>query len=250
MNCYPIKLSAVLFLVFLRIPGFCQSVEKEGNPDPYTSDWYFLPPVEIFIDSAMIYSPLIKYWQSETEIQGIEIRKTRKSWATRIGIEADARYGTIDNLFVNQSGISVPNEFSTTQTTRYNAGLSLKLPLSELISKQNDNKIARLRYEQSMIKKEEIEQDVRLTVIEQYNKTVLARKILKIAGENKENYFVQVNSAEADYKKGNLDITVYGKINENFLKSEIEYETALEAYQTSLTMLQEITGIEINLMKK
>jgi outer membrane protein TolC len=250
MNRFNPKFFLILLLLLCGIPAFSQIQEKADNSALIAEESYSLPPVEVFIDSAMVYSPLINYWERETEIQGIEVRKTHKSWADRIGIEADARYGTIDNLFVNQSGVSVPNEFSTTQTLRYNAGLSLKLPISELIFKQNDNKIARLRYEQSLMKKEEIEQNIRQNVIIQYNKTILAQRVLKIAGENKENYFVQVNSAETDYKKGNLDVTAYGKINENFLKSEIDFETALEAYQTSLAILQEITGVQINHLKK
>jgi outer membrane protein TolC len=246
MNSLRKGFSTILIFTAICLPAVAQSPESTGIYDSVSYEQPdFLPPIQLFIDSALVYSPLVRYWQSESEIQDQETKRTRKSWADRLGVEADAKYGTIDNIYLNQATTGSGNLYNSTQTMRYNAGLSVKLPLSEFFNKKNSNQIAKLRYEQSMIKKEEIEQEVRRNVIVQYNKTILNQKVLKISGQSRENCFVDLKSAEIIYKKGNLSMTEFGRINENYMKAQIEYETAWEEFMTSLTLLQEISGIKI-----
>jgi len=230
------------FLLFTT-DAFTQETGMETPSEKYLPEEINLPPLHAVIDSALANSPIVLFWSKESEIQDQEIRQTRKSWAGRIDIQADVRYGTIDNILVNQNGLTTSDIYQSSQSMRYNAGMALKLPISEIINKSHANKIEKLRYEQVLIKLEETRQDIRNQAIMQYNQTLLAGELLQIAGENLQNWFVQTKTAELDFKNGNIEITDYGRINENYLKSRVDYETAREKFHTALALLQELTGI-------
>lgn len=232
-----------LCLSVISTGTFAQLTDKEMLPERSLPDEISLPPLQAVIDSALVHSPLIQFWETESEIQDQEIRQTRKSWAGRIDIQADVRYGTIDNILVNQSGITTSDIYQSSQSMRYNAGMALKLPISEVLSKSHANKIEKLKYEQVLFKLEETRQDIRNQAIMQYNHTLLRGQLLRISGENMQNWYVQAKTAELDFKNGNIEITEYGRINENYLKSQVDYETAKEQFNTALALLQELTGI-------
>lgn len=136
---------------------------------------------------------------------------------------------------------------STNKQTRYSTGLSLKLPISEILSWKQEMKIGEQTLEQTKYEKERLVEKLRKLMIIQYNDLILRHKILIISNNNLQSHNLQLNMIEKEFAINKVNIGEVARIKEMQSKSEIEFETAKSEFNTSFQLLQEITGVKFNL---
>lgn len=136
---------------------------------------------------------------------------------------------------------------TTNKQTRYSTGFSIKLPISEILSRKHEIRIGEESLVQTRMEKEKLTEELRKLVIIQYNDLILKHKVLLIINNNLLSQNLQLLMTEKEFLNNKIDVGELARIREMQSKSQIEYETAKTAFNTSYQLLQEITGVKFNL---
>jgi len=243
------KISSLLLLIATSALSVAQSTL---GLDPGSMHELFIkkiPTLEALIDSTCKNSPILKSQQSYIDINELRLKISKKEWVRNINIESSFQYGRFGNILLNpDSEDPLANSvLSTNKQTRYSTGLSLKLPISEIVSRKQEMKIGEQTLEQNKFEKERLIEELRKLVIIQYNDLVLKHKILIISNSNLQSQNLQLKMIEKEFAINKVNIEEVARIKEIQSKSEIEFETAKSEFNTSFQLLQEITGVKFNL---
>lgn len=247
MNILINKIAPFFILIFSVSMAWAQDyhdvLEKSLNNNKIENQ---LPPLQQLLDSAETHSPLLKMYDSDVIIQELKIKSEKKDWMKSLGFQAGARYGLFDNLILKEDLGVEDLKTSTTEQTRYNLGLYLKIPLSSILDKNNqeiaEEEVNRIKYQKANSALE-----LRKLIIVQYNNVVKAYKSMVIRINELETYRIQMIRAEKDYQNGQINVAEYARLKDFYLNSKLDLENNKVEFVTALQLLQETVGININL---
>ncbi|HZL12496.1 MAG TPA: TolC family protein [Prolixibacteraceae bacterium] len=207
-----------------------------------------IPSLESLIDSACINSPILKSQQASIDINQLRLKITKNEWIRNISIESSYQYGMFGNVLLNPDSTDplANSVLTTNKQTRYSTGLSIKLPISEIISRKHQIQIGEETLQQTELEKEKLTEELRKLVIIQYNDLMLKHKILLISNNNLQSQNLQLQMTEKEFLNNKVNVSEFARIREMQTKSEIEFETAKSAFNTSFQILQEITEVKFN----
>ena len=203
-----------------------------------------LPTLQQLQDSAVKHSPLLKIINSNVVIQQLKIKSEKRVWMKSLGFEAGAKYGLFDNLILTEDLGYQDLATSTTEQTRYNLGVYLRIPLSTII----DNSNVKLATEEKNKLKYEIASNIkelRQLIIIQYNNIIKAHKAVVMRTTHAQSYQAQMYRADKDYENGKINIAEYVRLQDLALSAQIELENSKIELLTALQLLQETVGIKI-----
>lgn len=247
MNILINKIVPFFILIFSVSIAWAQDyhdvLEKSLNNNKIENQ---LPPLQQLLDSAETHSPLLKMYDSDVIIQELKIKSEKKDWMKSLGFQAGARYGLFDNLILKEDLGVEDLKTSTTEQTRYNLGLYLKIPLSSILDK-NNQKIAEEEVNRIKYQKANSALELRKLIIVQYNNVVKAYKSMVIRINDLETYRIQMIRAEKDYQNGQINVAEYARLKDFYLNSKLDLENNKVEFVTALQLLQETAGININL---
>ena len=211
-----------------------------------------IPSVEIFIQSAVKNSPLLKI--SDNDIQEIfeKIKIEKKSWSDYFFIEGDIRYGLYNQLIANQqTGVSTVDYGLKTanQQFTYYGGVSLKLPISKFLSKKSQIKILNNNLSESKQRKEQTERELINLVIEEYYKLIKSYQVLQVNQNVMEALKITYMKVQKDLANGLIDLNEYSTFLISKAKVEEGYYNAKNDYYTQYKKIQVLTGINLNSKK-
>lgn len=216
-------------------------LEKDGIQN-------LIPSLEALLDSAERHSPLLKVYDSEIVIQQLKIKSEKREWMESLGFQAGARYGLFDNLILKETLDIEDLAVSTTEQTRYDIGIFLKIPLSSIADKSNIQ-IAKEEGNRLKFQKLNTLSELRKLVIIQYNNVIKAQKKLLINSQQVETYKIQMIRAEKDYENGIIDIAEFSRLNNLYTTALINREDTKVEFITALQLLRETTATNIHLKK-
>lgn len=243
------KIGYLILLIGISMFSVAQTTEVT---DIGTANEQFrkkIPSLEALIDSTCKNSPILKSQQSNIDINELRLKISKNEWIKNINIESSFQYGMFGNILLNPDAEDplANSVLSTNKQTRYSTGLSIKLPISEIVSRRHEIRIGEETVEQTKLEKEKLTEELRKLVIIQYNDLILKHKILLISNNNLQSQNLQLTMTEKEFTNNKVNIGEVARIREMQSKSEIEFETAKSAFNTSFQLLQEITGVKFNL---
>ena len=240
-----------LFCIVALLIICCLSVSAQSaKPDSSTSDSLFtfkkLPPLNDFIESALINSPILKSSDLQIEEMFEKIKKEKKSWTDFVFIDANAKYGLFNQL-------SIPHQSSGTDLSvkdareqfNYYAGLTIRLPISNFITKKNEINILNKNLSESKARREQIKLEITQLVIDEYYK-------LKNLSQSMLYNQEIVQAMDVNYVKAKKDISI-GTINMfDFNGALIAKQKALDTYSkvenefyAQFFKIQVLTGLKL-----
>jgi len=172
-----------------------------------------LPPLATLQAQAEENSPLLKIHDANIVINQLRVNSEKREWMRSLGFEAGAKYGLFDNLILKEDlGIDevVAN---TTEQTRYNIGLYLKIPISSIIDKSRVD-LAVAERDRVLLEKEATLKELRQLVIVQYGNIVKAYRNIVILNNSVEVYRVQMVRAEKDFTNGKITVDEFARLND------------------------------------
>jgi len=238
----------VFFLIFL-IPACLLSQEYDNLSSQKEDIIKMLPPLRDLIDSAERNSPLLKMIEADLVIQKLKTISSKREWMNNIGFEANVRYGygLLDNFVISQNFGS--DLYYQNVETRYNVGLFLKIPLSNVYDRSS-TKISIKEQEKAKYQLEKTLNELRQLIIVQYNNVVKAHRTLGLRTESLALYQIQAERAEKDYLNGQISISEYARLKEMLTVSLMNLEENKIEFITALQLLQEAVGIKIVLKQQ
>jgi outer membrane protein TolC len=135
---------------------------------------------------------------------------------------------------------------STTEQTRYNLGIFLKIPLSSIADKSKV-KLASVEADLVLLEKESTLKELRQLVIVQYGNLVKAYRNIVILNNSVEVYRIQMIRAEKDFTNGKLTVDEYARLNDMLSRATANLEDTKVEYFVALKLLEETVGVNIKI---
>jgi len=246
------KLSIKIILTVVIFSFTTLSVKSQINTDVPTPDSLLireeLPPLNIFIESALQKSPLLQVSDRQIAQLFEKIKMEKKSWTDFIFFDANAKYGLYNQLTVTDIGTDGSDNVgvsSNKEQLNYFVGISLRMPISKIANKHNELKILNESLEEKKNQKEEIRNQLTQLVIEEYYKLFYLHKSLKINQGMLQAFSVTQLKSERDLKSGIMSMEDYNSVLVQKGKTEDTYFKTQSEYYAQYKKLQILTGINI-----
>lgn len=239
----------IYFLLVTRLSGYAQESKSFDllNDDIES----ILPPLKTIIDSAITNNPYVKFRDLQIEANRSKLRSDRSLWVKNIGIQSDVRYGTFDNFSTNTAEGQNPSLLATRSNQfNYGVGAYIKFPIYDIVNRKNQIKFSQAELEQAQNMAELQRDELRQTVIKQYNEVILNQRLYKISSKYLETCRISMEMVEKEFLNGVVNITEYSRISDIFSKTQSDYESAKINFRTSFMILEEIVGFKFNLTNK
>jgi len=201
-----------------------------------------VPTLGKAIDMALEHSPLLKVKDVEKAIKIYQLKSTRKEWLDYIGMEGYWKYGTIDNVTIQEIDNSMVPTTYTGINTRFATGVYIKMSCFSFLDHRNKVLQAQEAIDKSNYEREIAQDEIRKLVIQQYNEYLLAKKILLVKTKSKVAIEIQLQKAEQDYENGNINIYELTKVMESSNKLMGEYQKAVTGFRVAYLMLMDLIG--------
>ncbi|WP_168136448.1 TolC family protein [Draconibacterium orientale] len=205
-----------------------------------------IPSISELQALAIENSPLLKLYDADIVIREMKVQLLRREWMNGLGVEAGVKYGLFDNLVISQDLGYDQSQAQTTEQTRYNLGITWKLPLLSLAGGKNKS-MAIAEKEKAQYQREASVKELKELIIIQYGNIIRAHRKLVIYIAAVESMRTQMIEADVNYKNGIIDMADYARLQNMQLNAEISYEEAKTELITAMRILQENIGTEINL---
>ncbi len=244
-------------IIKLILPVFLASIPFLGKPQVNTDSnaehtikqnaiQKKLPPLENLLDSAELYSPLLKIIDADILIQELIVKSEKKDWLSYFSMNGSAKYGRFDNLIIREDLGMEDVGVSNSEQTRYSLGLSIDIPFESVFDRSN-SQIAQNEKIKLMHEREKTIQDLRKLVIVQYSNLVNAHNKLVILTSQMETEKILLYDTKLNYQKGLLKLADYSKQKNAVLDLELSMEESRVQFRTALLILQETIGIKLKL---
>jgi outer membrane protein TolC len=230
-----LRLSFIIFILFAELNA--QEIDKNRDFAE------LLPPLEALIDSAIEKNSFIEYRDLQIVINDLQLKSAKIDWTRSVGVQASYGYGNFYNNSISSETSSGSTIESSRSEIKYLAAVSLNIPLYSILNRKSDIKRARVEKEQAESMARLQRDELRQLVIKQYNTVILNQRLLKIKTKYFETAALSLQIADKQFLNGVIPVDEYARLNQIFASAEADYETARSEFQTSLLILQEITGL-------
>ncbi len=207
-----------------------------------------LPPLDTLIAMAKDFSPFLKVTVSEQQYRDGVVSAEQRAWLEYINFEAGYNYGIFDNLSNSQiAGDPQSQTLFSTEQSRYNVGVSLRLPLSAIINRKARIKSAKGESEKARFETQVAEVELEQKVVELYNDLLKRHRLFFISGSIVDNFRVQSIRAEKDFANGVINITEYTRLQQMLNQATMNFELQRSDFISSVMALENIIGTDLNI---
>ena len=228
MKTKPTKIVSFIFCLFI---GLQVHYSQNSIKKPFTAD--SIPPLQVFMDSAMANSPAIKMYETQIVQNQCQIELLKYSWMKEIYMVADSKYGKYGN-----------GQPTDQMTLGYGAGALIKVPISAIVGNSQRKKIAKMELNESIYNKEVLISELKKLIIRQYNETVYKKQIMSIRVEALEVASISQKLSEKEFKGGLVHVDQYSRVSEIYYAQMQLLEQCKMELKTSLSILLEMCGIK------
>lgn len=228
------------------------TAQQQRKFDPLRDDiTQLLPPLSALLDSAFIHDPGLKFSELQSIIDKGNLRTFQTQWTQDLGVQANAGYGTFDYLYNNNVGGSTQQTTTLKQNeSQYGVGGFFRLPLSDLVNRKNQIRIAKAMIQQAQTLSETRKNEIRELVIKQYNDMVVKQRVLKIKSKYLETSRINTQMAEKGFVKGAISVDDYSRVSEIGSRTETDFETARMDFINSYMIMEVMTGLKFNIINE
>jgi len=245
------RIIGFFFLLATALPGlYAQVKDTTYLFNPIVDDITLrIPPLEDLIDSAIVHSPYLKYVDADIYINKYQEKSAKREWMSNLYLDANIATDYYDGLTNNTTSLGDINSVLTNQdNSRYLIGVSIRMPMDDLWDRRNRVKAARKLVERTISERDFRIQEIRKSIIEQYNKLIINQRILKIANDNQIFMSLQMAMAEKEFLNGQLTLYELARLNEMNRKAVTDFEYARIDFYNAYMILQELVGIKFNVI--
>jgi len=227
--------------------GTGESVDlDDGDFNPLTDDiTKKIPTLEMLIDSAIINSHRLKYWDKEISKKEYALKSTKRDWSKNFMLGGEVKEGSWTSLvFVdNQDGTRVGTLGNTSQS-RYSIGLTMRVPILSVWDRGNQIKLGKMDIESVIEKKLEDEKAIRAEVINLYNELVIQQNMMMLDIDNIEFATLTAEMADKQFENGEISLPDLSRVRDNLARARYRYVRTKLGFVNAYVMLQETTGIK------
>jgi outer membrane protein TolC len=240
--------SLLLFALPFKLDAQDIKVSNENVFNPITDDiTKKIPSLDVLIDSALINSHRLKYWDKEIKITEYELKSIKRDWSKSVTLQGMVSEGAWTSLvFIQDEYGNEVGTLGTTNQGRQTVSINLRLPILDLWDRGNLIKIGKMRVERNMEKMLEDRQNIRANVINLYNDLIIQQNMLKLDIDNIEFSELTAEMADREFQNGKIGLDDLSRIRDNLARARYRYVDSKTGFINAYVMLQELTGIKFN----
>ena len=207
-----------------------------------------LPPLDTLIQMAKDFSPFIKVTVSEQQYRDGVVSAEQRAWLEYINLEAGYNYGIFDNLSNQQiAGDPQSQTLFSTEQSRYNVGVSIRLPLSAIINRRARILSAKGEAEKARFETRVAEVELEQKVQYLYNTVLKNHRMYYVSNSIVDSYRVQSLRAEKDFSTGIINVTEYTRLQQMLNQATMNFELHRSEFIASVMALENIIGAELDI---
>jgi outer membrane protein TolC len=239
------KLSLAIFMALHGLVAFAQTSPPQANEwekKLFISE-YALP---LLIEAAIANAPELQNAEAMKQVAQEQRKIVQKNFYSNFSINSAYQYGSFANFgALGPDQKSNFNAFNLPVRSQYFAGLSLALPLGQLLSRHHQIKIQDLTISQAEGNKEIAERTIRQNVIVMYQNIVLAKAQLELQQEAYQTAVVSNELASKQFRNGSILIDAMSTVQQAYSTTAVALQSAKVNYETSILMMEEVIGTKI-----
>lgn len=205
-----------------------------------------LPPLDTLLNVAERYSPLLKEQDGHITLAKLNEQVQRRDWMRHLGANVGWSYGQFDALTVNPDA-AVGVATTTSSQNRYSIGAFFKVPLFSVINRGNAIQQTQIEQEQARYRRQSQAIELRKLVITQYQALVRAHRLFLISNNSFQTVKLQAERTEREFVDGLITVSEYSRIYDMLISATEALETRKIEFVTNYLLLEEITGVKLNL---
>ena len=236
-----------LFTLMVFSLNFTEAQTIEYNNVSINGSEFEFPPLKAVIDSVLKRNAMLKFRKNHIGVKESTLESERIYWTRNMGLQADGRYGTLNNFSSNEDGVS--NTAYSTLSTQYNysVGFYIKFPVFDMLNRKNQISLAKFEVDEAKNMADFQEDEIRQTVIKLYQDLILKQKLLLIRSKSLSDGKINMQMVEKEFRNGVVPISEYVRITGMTSNLEADYELAKSEFIITKQLLEDMAGFVFNL---
>lgn len=215
------------------------------SQEPTDATGLAVRPLDELLADALQYSPILKAQQLDIDQLYVELDLLKKEWTNYVNFSGSFQVGNVQ-FIDNLSGGSSPDVRTVTRENIFAvAGLNVRLPLSDFITKSQRQELIDLKIEQQRLNLQRREMEIRELVIRQYNGLQKAVQVLEIRTRDVNFHEVTTEKVERFFREGSISLDEYTNAYNKRNEAEVRLAEAAVDAQLTYMLLREIVGRDI-----
>lgn len=202
-----------------------------------------LPPLSLFLESVYNH-PSIKIYEARRDEEKALLKDTQLKWLNYFRATGTYQYGQVTGLTRTETN-DLMYAFSSKAQNQYNAGISVSIPLGDLVSQKQKNKAQRSRLDQIQYEYEISIEERKLKILEAYNLVVKELSTLKVKADAVALYNAQMKISEQDFINGKIDIIALSLERGRRSSAVVTYQEGKASLHNSITLLEMLTNVKL-----
>jgi outer membrane protein TolC len=195
---------------------------------------------------ALSNSPLLR--SEEAAMRAHEEQFHWTKYAIFDGIKPFATYLDGNQTLYLTSGAFIGDNFQL--TTGYRYGITAEIPLSELFGRKHKVKAARYEYLAAQARRQGMDRDVKIQVMNAYLDLIKFQKILNSRLQDEQSQLTALRIAEVELREGKISPEIFSRISGSYTVANISVETVRGDFLKSFYTLEIVTGVSMQDLKK
>lgn len=251
----------IKYLFTIAISSLCLTASAQSADDSGISAGFFdssqekdisfsefkLPPLSVLFENAKA-NPTILQFAKQQEIAQAEVAKQKKHIFSYVSGSASASYGLSDIWSGSQGtgyGSGMVWQPHSSEQSYWNVGVSVSLPLEDILDLGPSVKRKRLEVENIQIQKDAAYDQLKLQIVTLYIKITNNLVALKSAGESAAASQGASSLNEVEFHHGNMEIEAYASTGQQSMTSVSAYQSLLTEITTDIVTLEILTHTPI-----
>jgi peptidoglycan/LPS O-acetylase OafA/YrhL len=202
-----------------------------------------VPPLDTLIKLAIEKSPVLRSQDVWIQTKSKEVSLEKKSWANLVSVGGTALLGTNNVLDFQQTTTNQEYISLDRRSAVYNAGVTLRVSLGDVLNRADKVDIKRLEWERSQADRVTLEHQIREEVMVRYDRFQADLYLLDLESQNVEAMQLALEVAQKYFEEGNLPASEYTTVLAKSIAAKKQLEESKLAAKHSYRMLREIAGM-------
>lgn len=202
-----------------------------GLVTPGVSQEIILPELEIVLDAALEYSPLVKTQEASIHGQEAEVKRSSKLWMQTLQLQVGSQY---NNYYTNEN-VALPVFGSQT-------GIIVRFSVYDFISRKNVIDKSKWAVEEAKFRTDQQRVVIRQMVVHAYQQAVLNQELMRITNERVQAAVSHQTMAENEFKSGDIVISELSRVTQITGQAKTELAKAKAEFYEAYYQLEVLIG--------
>jgi len=233
----------IVFSLILALNGLVVFGQTKTSSANNWQDKFFKNPettLPLLINAATKNSYELHRIDAQSQMAKEQLKLTKKQIYTNVSLGSGFGYGTRLGNFSDVNGVNIR------PYKNYNVGINAGVSLTNILGRKHQIKMGELSIQQIEDDKNLGERTIRQNVITAYQNLSLAKVVLDNSQEALQTALVSKNLAAKQFREGDIQVVDQMSVNQMYNSAVVQQKQALNTFQTSVLLLEEMIGMKLN----